>query len=79
MTNFSSDTFEHDYILQVLQHMVQDLTTEKPIAQILDHYAVELTAFMNGQIRAVVRQALSLTQYPREPVVPNPIPYAERD
>ena len=55
MTQFDSNTFENDYILEVLQHMVMDLKTQKPVSQILDKYAVELTAFMNGQIRSVVK------------------------
>lgn len=54
MTNFDSNTFENDYILSVLSHMVTELKTERPVEQIIDKYAVELTAFMNGQIRAVV-------------------------
>ncbi len=56
MTQFDSDTFEKDYILAVLDHMVTDLKTQKPVEQVLDHYAVELTAFMNGQIRSAVRR-----------------------
>lgn len=55
MTEFNSNTFENDYILAVLEHMVTDLKTAKPVAQILDRYAVELTAFMNGQIRSAVK------------------------
>lgn len=55
MTDFDSNTFENDYILAVLQHMVTDLKTQKPVEQILDKYAVELTAFMNGRIRGVVK------------------------
>lgn len=55
MTNFDSNTFENDYILAVLSHMVTDLKTQKPAEQILDKYAVELTAFMNGQIRAATK------------------------
>lgn len=55
MTDFDSNTFENDYILAVLSHMVTDLKTQKPVEQIIDKYAVELTAFMNGQIRGVVK------------------------
>lgn len=55
MTNFDSNTFENDYIVAVLQHMATDLKTQKPVEQIIDKYAVELTAFMNGRIRAIVR------------------------
>jgi len=57
MTQFDSNTFEHDYILAVLQHMITTLKTAKPVSQTLDKYAVELTAFMNGQIRSAVKAA----------------------
>jgi len=55
MTEFNSNTFENDYILAVLSHMVTDLKTNKLDESILDKYAVELTAFMNGQIITAVR------------------------
>lgn len=51
MTHFDSNTFENDYILRVLQNMVTELKTQKPVEQIIDKYAVQLTAFMNGQVR----------------------------
>jgi len=44
-----SNTFEDDYILVTLQHLVTDLATDKPQAQILDKYASILTAFMRGK------------------------------
>lgn len=50
VTEFDSNTFEHDYIIAILGHLVQDLKTEKPVSQLIDHYAVELTGFMNGMI-----------------------------
>ena len=54
-TQFDSNTFEHDYIISVLMHMVTDLKTDKPVEQIIDKYAVSLTAFMTGMIvQAVV-------------------------
>ena len=54
-TQFDSNTFEHDYIISVLMHMVTDLKTDKPVEQIIDKYAVSLTAFMTGVIvQAVV-------------------------
>ena len=49
-TQFDSNTFEHDYIISVLMHMITDLKTDKPVEQIIDKYAVSLTAFMTGQI-----------------------------
>ena len=51
----NSNTFENDYILQILQHFVTDLKTDKPREQIFDKYAVELTAFMNGRIVEATR------------------------
>jgi hypothetical protein len=61
-TTFSSNTFENDYILAVLEHYQFDLTTAgKDVtreAQITDKYAVELTAFMNGQIVQAVKAAI---------------------
>ncbi len=56
-TQFDSNTFEHDYIARVLSHMVADLKTAKPVEQVIDKHAVELTAFMNGQIVQAVRAA----------------------
>ena len=55
-TQFDSDTFENDYVLEILRHFVIELLkTDKPREQIFDKYAVELTAFMNGRIIQVVR------------------------
>lgn len=52
-----SDTFEHDYIVAVLSHMTDDLKTDKPAGQIIDKYAVAITAFMNGQIVQAMKNA----------------------
>ena len=54
-TEFTSNTFENDYILATLEHFIVDLRTDKPQAQILDKYACELTSFMNGQIVQAVK------------------------
>jgi hypothetical protein len=56
-TNFTSDTFENDYILACLNHMQADLKTDKSQADVLDKYAVQLTAFMNGQVVQAVKNA----------------------
>lgn len=56
-TKFDSNTFEDDYVIAVLSHMVTDLKTYKSREQIIDHYAVELTAFMNGRIIEAVRNS----------------------
>ena len=56
-TQFNSNTFEDDYVIAVLSHMVTDLKTDKSRSQIIDHYAVEITAFMNGRIIEAVRNA----------------------
>lgn len=61
-TEFTSNTFENDYILSCLRHMLAELETEKPIDSILDHYAVELTAFMNGQIVQTVKNPVKAAQ-----------------
>lgn len=57
-THFASDTFENDYILQCLGHMLEEIKTKRDHGQIMDKYAVELTAFMNGQIVQAVKRAL---------------------
>ena len=59
-TEFNSNTFEHDYIIACLNHMVLELNTNKSREQIIDKYAVELTAFMNGMIRQVVKNKLKV-------------------
>ena len=61
-TDFSSDTFENDYIIACLGHLADDLKTDKPEAQTLDKYAAELTAFMNGQTRQAVKNAIANQQ-----------------
>jgi hypothetical protein len=55
---FNSNTFEHDYIARSLSNMVEDLKTDKPVAQIIDAYAVQLTAFMAGQVDATAGKSL---------------------
>lgn len=54
-TEFNSDSFEHDYIIVVLESFRTELKTGKPVEQVIDKYAVQLTAFMNGQIVQAVR------------------------
>lgn len=45
-----NNTFENDYILAILRSMVTELNfSNKNQAQIMDKYAVELTAYMNGK------------------------------
>jgi hypothetical protein len=56
MTNFDSNTFEHDYVAACLVNMAADLKTGKNEAAVIDHYAVELTDFMNGQIFRAVKK-----------------------
>ena len=62
-TQFDSNTFEHDYIISVLMHMVTDLKTMKPVEQIIDKYAVSLTAFMTGQIVQAVKGSQTKGRY----------------
>jgi hypothetical protein len=62
-TDFTSDTFENDYILVCLGYMTAELEADKSRDQVLDKYAVELTAFMNGQIRQAVKDAASNAQF----------------
>lgn len=57
MTNFSSRTFENNYILAILEHYQAELSTGKPEPWVTDKYAVELTAFMNGQIVQAVKRS----------------------
>lgn len=61
-TEFTSHTFENDYILAMLEHYKFDLTTAGDDvtreAQITDSYACNLTSFMNGQIGQAVKNAL---------------------
>lgn len=58
-TEFTSNTFENDYVLAILGHYKFDLTTAGADvtreAQITDQYACELTAFMNGQIAQAIK------------------------
>lgn len=44
-----NNTFENDYILGILNAFASELRTDKPQAEILDKYAVQLTAYMNGK------------------------------
>ncbi len=51
MTEFDSDTFEHDYILKLIESMmIETLIDGRTQPTVADKYAVALTAFMNGQI-----------------------------
>ncbi len=54
-TQFDSNTFESDYIIKILSFMVEELKTKEPVERIIDKYAIELTAFMNGQIEQAVK------------------------
>lgn len=56
-TQFDSDSFEHDFIVESLNHMLSELKTDRPESQTVDKYAVQLTAFMNGQIVQAVKHA----------------------
>lgn len=58
MRNFNSNSFEHDYIIKCLESFIVDLKTDKPLAQIIDFKAVQITAFMQGQIVSEVKHAL---------------------
>jgi len=63
MTDFDANMFEHDYIIRVLESFAFDLRerVSRGIvseAEIIDRYAVQLTAFMCGEIRQAVRDAL---------------------
>lgn len=49
-TNFDNNAFEHDYILRCLGSFIDDLKTDKTLPEILDKKAVQLTAFMMGEI-----------------------------
>lgn len=49
-SGFATDVFVNEYILQVLQHLITDLKTDKSQANIVDKYAGNLTAYMNGRI-----------------------------
>ena len=53
-THFDSNTFEHDYIVLVLQEFICELETDRSESQVLDKYAVEITAFMVGYTRCAV-------------------------
>ncbi|MGV3581924.1 MAG: hypothetical protein ACO1N8_06430 [Methylophilus sp.] len=43
-----ANTYEHDYIINLLIAFETELKTDKPRHEIIDKYAVALTAFMNG-------------------------------
>ena len=42
---------EDTFIVEVLENMVTDLRTDKPITQVIDSYACQLTAYMQGQLK----------------------------
>jgi len=50
-----NNKFENDYIISILLFFIEELKTTKSQAQVIDKYAVELTAFMNGQIAQAVK------------------------
>jgi len=54
-TQFDSNAFEHDYILSCLESLLVDLKTDKDISEILDKTAVQLTAFMMGEVAAQLK------------------------
>ena len=56
MTEFDSNTFEHDYIVKVLYHLAVDIKNGKSFCNVVDKHAVELTAFMNGMIRQAMKE-----------------------
>lgn len=53
---FDNNSFEHDYIIKCLQSFIVDLRTDKPIDQVIDKTAVQLTAFMNGEIASQLKE-----------------------
>ena len=55
-TEFDSDTFEHDYIIQVLTLFALELRASVPEERTIDKYAMQLTAFMNGMIRGEMKR-----------------------
>ena len=55
-TEFDNDTFEHDYIIQVLTLFALELRASVPEERTIDKYAVQLTAFTNGMIRGEMRR-----------------------
>lgn len=63
-TQFDSNTFEHDYIVVTLLHLAKELKTEKDEDEVIDKYAVALTAFMTGQIRSKVFDAVRTLNKP---------------
>lgn len=52
---FDNNSFEHDYILRCLESFLVDLKTDKPLPQLLDEKAVQLTAFMMGEVSAQLK------------------------
>jgi len=56
---FDNNSFEHDYILRILEMLVKDLATAKPVPGVLDSTACQLTAFMQGQVAAEVKRHIA--------------------
>lgn len=54
-TQFDSNAFEHDYILRCLELFLVDLKTDKDVSQMLDKKAVQITAFMMGEVAAQLK------------------------
>lgn len=42
---------EDEFIMQVLENFIMELKTRKPVDQLIDSYACQLTAYMQGQIK----------------------------
>lgn len=49
-------TFEHEYILRVLNSYALDLETSKNQAEVTDKCACILTAFMQGQVVQALKE-----------------------
>ena len=43
---------EDQYILEVLENFIVDLKTDTPVTRLIDAYACQLTAYMQGQVEA---------------------------
>ena len=41
---------EDNYIIEVLENFITDLKTDTPVTKLIDAYACQLTAYMQGQI-----------------------------
>lgn len=66
--DFTSNMFEHTYILSSLENMVTELKTANSTARTYDKYACILTAFMVGQVRQAVKNCTDNTDTNTVPV-----------